>query len=325
MKTTRHILLDWAEQGRIASENMPQALSLAGVFPSGSDWRRFLDHLLLWLGTLLVGVGVIFFFAYNWQDLGRFAKFGLVEGLLLMTLIVVWRFGLESLAGKAALLAASLFVGALLALVGQTYQTGADTFELFAAWAMLILPWVLLARFAALWVMWLLLLNVAAILYYQTFGGLFDLLFGTEQLIWVLFGLNTVALVVWESLAAKGIIWLRERWAPRLLATGSGGLITTLALYAVLGSYGNSGVALLVWAAWLAGAYWVYRHQAVDVYVLAGGVLSVIVIVTAFLGNIMLDSRAGAGGLLFIGLMVIALSAAGGWWLKQVINEVKSS
>ena len=46
-------------------------------------------------------------------------------------------------AGKAALLAASLFVGALLALIGQIYQTGADTFEMFAAWAALILPWVL--------------------------------------------------------------------------------------------------------------------------------------------------------------------------------------
>ena len=325
MKSTRHILLDWAEQGKIAPEHMPQALSLTGVFPTGPDWRRFLDHLLLWLGTLLVGAGVIFFFAYNWQDLGRLAKFGLVEGVLLVTLIVVWRFGLETLAGKAALLAASLFVGALLALVGQTYQTGADTFELFAAWAMLILPWVLLARFAALWVMWLLLLNVAAILYYQTFGGLFDLLFGTDQLIWVLFGIDTVALIVWESLVANGIMWLRERWAPRLLATASGGFITALAVYAVLGSYGNNGVALLVWAAWLAIAYWVYRHQAADVYVLAGGVLSVIVIVTAFLGKLMLDSRAEAGGLLFIGLIVIGLSAAGGWWLKRMTNEVKSS
>ena len=324
MKSTRHILLDWAEQGKIAPEHMPHALSLTGVLPSGSDWRRFLDHLLLWLGTLLVGAGVIFFFAYNWQDIGRLAKFGLVEGVLLATLLVVWRFGLETLAGKAALLAASLFVGALLALVGQTYQTGADTFELFAAWAMLILPWVLLARFAALWVMWLVLVNVAAILYYQTFGGLFDLLFGTDQLIWVLFGIDTVALIVWESLAAMGIMWLRERWAPRLLATASGGLITTLALYAVLGSYGNSGVALLVWAGWLAIAYWVYRHQAADVYVLAGGVLSVIVIVTAFLAKLMLNSSE-AGGLLFIGLIVIGLSAAGGWWLKRVTNEVKSS
>ena len=46
-------------------------------------------------------------------------------------------------AGKAALLAAALLTGGLLALIGQTYQTGADTFELFATWAALILPWVL--------------------------------------------------------------------------------------------------------------------------------------------------------------------------------------
>jgi len=58
--------------------------------------------------------------------------------------------------------------------------------------------------------------------------------------------------------------------------------------------------------------------------VLAGGVLSVIVVVTAWLGRIMLKSGDSAGALLFIGLVVIGLSAAGGWWLKQVVNEAKS-
>ena len=44
----------------------------------------------------------------------------------------------------------SLLTGALLALSGQVYQTGADTFELFAWWAVLILPWVLVSRFSPL-------------------------------------------------------------------------------------------------------------------------------------------------------------------------------
>ena len=45
----------------------------------------------------------------------------------------------------------SLFTGALLALVGQTYQTGADTYELFALWAFAITAWVAVARLPALW------------------------------------------------------------------------------------------------------------------------------------------------------------------------------
>jgi uncharacterized membrane protein len=78
MMTRRQILIDWMEQGLIAPENLQRALFVTGVFPSGAGWRRFLDQLLLWLGTLMLAAGVVYFFAYNWNDLGRLTKFGLV-------------------------------------------------------------------------------------------------------------------------------------------------------------------------------------------------------------------------------------------------------
>lgn len=321
MRTRRHILIDWMERGLVAPENRQEALAVAGVFPSGADWRRFLDRLLLWLGALLLAAGVIFFFAYNWNDLPRLAKFALVEALIVATLVVVWRIGIEQLPGKVALLAATLFVGALLALVGQTYQTGADTFELFAAWAALILPWVLVGRLAALWLLWLGLLNAAAIFYYVTFGGLFGVLFGPERLLWVLFGVNTVALVAWELLAGS---ITRDRWAIRILATASGGLVTTLAMYALVNERDSSNWGLLAWAVYFIAAYVVYRRLRPDVFVLAGGVLSVIVVVTTWLAMNVMKSSQPAGGFLFIGMVVIGLSAAGGWWLKQVVNAART-
>ena len=60
------------------------------------------------------------------------------------------------------------------------------------------------------------------------------------------------------------------------------------------------------------------RQRILDVYVLALGVLSVIMVVAIFLGMQVKHSEAGAEWLLFTGLVVIALSAGGGWWLKQV-------
>ena len=318
MKTARHLLLDWMEQGRIEPGHLQRALSLAGVLPSAAQWRWFLDQVLLWLGTLMVTGGVVYFFAYNWNNLGRFAKFGIVEALIAGALIGVWRIGLDRIAGKAVLFAASIFVGVLLALVGQTYQTGADTFELFAVWAAIILPWVLAGRFAALWLFWLALINLATILYFQAFGGLFGFLFSEQQLIWILFGINTLSLVVWEIVAARS---KRDQWALRLLVTASGGLVTALAIHAIVGSGGSDGLALLAWFAWIAAAYVVYRRMLLDVFVLAGGVLSVITVVTVLLGRFLLKANLEAGGLLFIGLVVIGLSAAGGWWLKQVANE----
>ena len=321
MKTTRSTLLHWAEQGRISPEDLQRALTLTGTLPTATDWRDFLDQLLLWYGTMMLGVGIIFFFSYNWNDLGRYTKFGLVEALMIAGLIALGWLEVSRLSGKAALLGLSLLVGVLFVLIGQTYQTGADTFELFALWAAAILPWVLVARFAALWIFWLALVNLATILYYQTFDGLFGMLFAPEQLLWVLLILNTTALVLWEGLVAMGVAWLHERWAARVLATAAAGLATVLALYAILDEHGNGSLTIPVWLTLLATVYFVYRQRMLDVYVLALGMLSVIMVVTIFLGKHMLDSMLDAGGLLFIGLVVIGLSGGAGWWLKQVVAK----
>lgn len=324
MSRARQDLLEWAQAGRIAPENLRRALQIGAVLPDRSQWRAFLDRLLLWLGVVMLAAGAIFFLAYNWDNLGRYAKFALAEALILAALALLWWQGLERIAGKAALLAAALFTGALLALIGQTYQTGADTFELFAAWAVAILPFALLGRFPALWVLWLALANLAVVLYFQAFRGIFGVLFGPERLLWLLFGLNTLALAAWEGLVLAGLAWLRERWAPRLIATAGGGLVTALAVMDIFRS-NQFGLGGPVWLAWLAAAYVVYRHRLKDVYVLAGGVLSAVVVVASLLGRLMADSRAEAGVFLLIGLVVIGMSAAGGYWLKQVANEEEGS
>jgi uncharacterized membrane protein len=324
MTHSRQDLLEWAETGRIAPENLRAALEIGGVLPDRSQWRAFLDRLLLWLGVVMLAASAVFFLAYNWHDLGRYAKFGLAEGLIVAALAVIGWQGLERISGKAALLATALFTGALLALIGQTYQTGADTFELFAAWAAAILPWALLARFPALWVLWLALVNLAVVLYFQAFRGVLGILFGPERQLWLLFGLNTLALAAWEGSAHAGLAWLRERWAARLLATAGGGLATALAVIDIF-SKDEFGMGGPVWLAWLAAAHAVYRRRIKDVYVLAGGVLSAVVVVAALLGRLMSDVRAEAGALLLIGLVVIGMSAAGGFWLKNVANEEKES
>ena len=318
MRSNRSDIVDWSDQGRIAQDRLRDALQLAGVLPGPEDWRRFLDRLLLFMGVVAIGAGAIFFFAFNWHDLGRFGKFALVEVPTAALLALVWRIGIDGISGKAALLLASLLVGALLALVGQTYQTGADTYELFAAWAAAILPWVLVARFPALWIAWLALVNLAVALYFVTFG-MWGMLFAPEKLLWLLFGVNTAALTAWEGLAASGITWLRERWSVRFLATASGGLITALGFQDIVDWHNSSHWGAPLWLVWIAAAYFAYRHWVKDVYVLAGGMLSVIVMTATFVAKQMTMQEAGS--FLFLGLLVIGMSAMGGYWLKQVATE----
>jgi uncharacterized membrane protein len=316
----RDDILDWAEQGRIAPENLREALRVSGALPGAAAWRLFIDRLLLWVGTVMLGAALVFFLAYNWQDLGRFAKFALAEAALLLALGAVARTGLERTSGKAALLAAALFTGALLALIGQTYQTGADPFELFAAWALAILPWALVGRSATLWLLWIALVNLSATLYFQAFNGLFGFVFGPERQLWLLFGLNSVALAAWEAAASSGAPWLASRWPARVLATASGGLITALAVMSIFEWRVEPALAMTLLAVWLASGYALYRRRVPDVFILAGGMLSVITVTTAFLGKHLMRHDAASASL-FIGVVVIGLSAAGGWWLKQVAQE----
>ena len=79
MTDPRNEILDWVEQDRIAPQNLRAALEAAGALPSADQWRGFLERLLLWLGTVFLAAAVIFFIAYNWAGMGRYAKFALAE------------------------------------------------------------------------------------------------------------------------------------------------------------------------------------------------------------------------------------------------------
>lgn len=324
MSSVRKQLLLWAEQGHLQSGLLSEALRLTDVEPTRQDWRNFLDRLALWFGAVFMAVGVVFFFAYNWQEMGRYTKFGLVELCLISAVGISWKFGLDRLAGQAALLSATILVGALLALVGQSYQTGADPWQLFAVWALLVIPWVAIGRFGALLLFWVGLVNIALLLYFQTFPrffGLIGLLFSTENLLWAFFVFNTLVLCLWQLAAQCHVPWLQERWPLRILVVASGGLITALAVWAIFEFRSFSIYNLLGYGLWLAAAYCTYRRKILDIFVLAGGVLSVVIVVTAALAKPLLSHGDSAAGLLTIGLIIIGLSAAGGYWLKSLAKE----
>lgn len=324
MSSARDLVFGWFRSGAIPAERLSDALQHAGAYPVPRDWRRFVDLILLALGVLLLLAGVVFFIAYNWQAIGRFGKFALVQVLVLAALALVWRNGLESPGGKGALGAAVVLVGVLLALIGQVYQTGADTFELFAAWAALVLPWVVLGRMPVLWLFWLLLINTAVVLYHETFGRLLPILLGPLQLVWTLFLLNSAALAVWEFVSECGGQHLGSRWPARCVATASGAAATGLAVYGVLDWQGAHVAGFLGWLGWLVLAYGYYRHRRIDVFVLAGGVLSVVVVVAAGLGRVAVDGTGEAASLLMVGLIVTGLGAIGGHWLKRVAAGQKT-
>lgn len=287
-----------------------------GEASTSQAWRHFLDRLLLWCAALLVGSGVIFFVAANWSALGRVGRFALLETLIVLALATAAWCGLAGRAGRAALLCASLFTGALLALVGQVYQTGADTWELFAFWALLILPWALLARSAALWWLCWVLVNAAAVLWCGTAPGAWGLLLADDAPLWLLFVLNGSALLAWENALRRGWPGPRGRNGPRLLALAAGASMTLLTLQAIFARTGLQA-APLCWFATLVLAWWLYRRRIPDLFMLAAGLLSLIVVTAVFVA----EQLGGEGAFLLVALLVIGLSALGGRWLRQLAAE----
>ncbi len=266
--------------------------------------------------------------AANWQALGRYARFALVEGALVLALACTWWRGLDRLAGRAALFAAAMLTGVLLALVGQVYQTGADTFELFAAWAAAIAVWVAAGRQPALWLLWVALIDIAAILYFRTAlqsaMGMAGFLFAPRAALWTVFVIDSAALAVWEWLALRNGGWLAVRWAPRMLATASGVVVTFLVVYDIVGFWRAQEWAWLAYIGWLGGMYWAYRYRIRDLFVLAGLVLSMTVVVAFALGRPLVD-HGGAVGFLMVGLLLIGCAAAGSLWLRRIAAEEGSA
>lgn len=194
------------------------------------DWWGWTSRSLLFVGAALSLSGILFFFAYNWAAMPAFAKLGLLQAAVLGAAVAAWRAGLGRLGGRVLLFSASFLVGVLLAVYGQVYQTGADSWELFAGWAALILGWVVVSRFAALWILELVLVYLAVILYWSQ--GLVPHWLDGEAALAVLLSLPTAALLAaFEAGARRGADWMRPGrpllWTAVLadLTIGTGFLI----------------------------------------------------------------------------------------------------
>lgn len=157
----RPALDTFAHHHRLTPPAIDAALRLSGLRPDAPTWRAFAARVLHTAGIGAVGAGVLFFVAANWQAFGVLGRFALLQVALIGCIgVALWR-APPLPPGRAALILATLLTGALLALFGQSYQTGADVHELFFTWAALALPFALAGLSGALWGVWWTVLNLA--------------------------------------------------------------------------------------------------------------------------------------------------------------------
>lgn len=327
-----------AELG-FSQEAHARALQLADLTPSRRDWHRYIDHFMTAIGAVLVVAGIAAFFASNWADLSYVVKFALIQIGIVGSAVLAWKLGLDSIGGKSSLFAAAFLIGILMAVFGQVYQTGADPYGLFLAWAIFVLPLAIVGRQAGLWILFQTLLAIALIMYWTQVvdppDGWWQLATLLGPLFWLastllnsdlaglVFALNVVSLIIWETAANKEIAWLQGRTFPRLVAFGTLTTVlvpTTIIIMAGANGWGGEiGVIspILYLAATMCGLYY-YQHKRRDLLILSLCSFGAVQVLTTVLVRFMIETSAG---ILFLAIMLIAQVAGAAYWLRTVSRK----
>ncbi len=259
------------------------------------------------LAAALLGFGLILWIAANWQALGRFGRFGLLQAVVVvMGIGAIWRQRQRAALALVLLLA----TGALFATFGQTYQTGADPWQLFALWAALTLALCLGLRCDVLWVPWLLVAMTAVALWVYAHAGH---RFGVRPDDLAVHAIGALAaLAIVAAMSAPARAWTGAgAWSLRSAATLAVAMLTLAALGGLFGRT-VSAQYLLGLAALLAVAAWFATRRGFDVFALSAAALGVDALLVAGLARWMFEggTRDAIGMLLVIGAFAAAVLAA---------------
>lgn len=140
---------EWQGRGLISPEQGGAILGGYQAMSSGQKARNRLVAILAVLGALLVGLGVILFFASNWDELSKTVKLA----LMLTVVPVVYGVGYwlryrnnRQIVGAAVIFLGTLTYGAAIHLVAQAYHVPVNDPSLVAFWFLGVLPLAYLTR-----------------------------------------------------------------------------------------------------------------------------------------------------------------------------------
>ncbi|MES2319647.1 MAG: DUF2157 domain-containing protein [Pseudomonadota bacterium] len=164
----RLALLELAAQHHLTPEEAARLARIEGEAAEPPDLARTVAFGAAILGAALGGLGIIFWVAANWDMLSRSERFALLQAVIVVMCAGAF---LRPAARVPLSVLALLTIGGLFAYFGQTYQTGADPWQLFALWAALSLPLCLGVRHDALWAPWALVAMSAISLWIHAHAG----------------------------------------------------------------------------------------------------------------------------------------------------------
>ncbi|MBB1138046.1 DUF2157 domain-containing protein [Myroides sp. WP-1] len=151
------------EHSTISEEDFNVLYEQHGV-ASSNQWKDFGYYTLLACGIGFFVSGVLFFFAFNWDHMPANVKFILVGSAIVCSAYFSITTRVKESINKICLIATSVLVGVLLAVFGQTYQTGANAYDLFLTWLLVVTPLTIVSQSTYQWLFFSILANTTLIL-----------------------------------------------------------------------------------------------------------------------------------------------------------------
>ena len=271
------------------SETEVEKLLKAHVHADKTAWHKFFRVFFASLGIAFAAAGVVFFFAYNWQAIHKFVKFGIIEGGIVILAALVLATKLNLLIKNILLTGLAVMVGVMFAVFGQVYQTGANAYDFFLGWTLCISLWVIVSNFAPLWLLYLVLINTTFLLYADQEATGWTEIFTYS----CLFYFNTA--IVFASL------WISERmeegfvsgWFVKLVSLASLSFSTIAIILGIFDDFEliwllTIFIALLMYSL---GTWYGLRSETG--FFIAAIAFSVIIVVAAFLVDVMGNDHVG--------------------------------
>lgn len=304
--TTRLALLDLVARAGLDERQASRLWRLAGLHAMPPSLPARLRLGVTLTGAGCAGLGLIFWVAANWALLSRLQQFVLLQTLVFAPCAAAAASG----RGRAACGLLALFcTGGLFAYFGQTYQTGADPWQLFAVWAALTLPLAWFARSDAVWAGWAVVALTGIALWERSGTGFLASLHGVNVGLLRIAGTSGMAGL---TVALSGIVRRHTgagNWAFGIALALTTAWVTTTAVKSLLWDYSTSPVHYafaLMLAAGAASS--LAKTKPFDVLAASVVALGINVLLVAGLGKMLLSGHGDEmGSLLMLGLLAAGL------------------